>query len=372
MLAMQRITYYLQVVAILVGIGIVIWMVSSVLDRVNTVITIILLSILFSYLIYPAVKWLAQKMSRGLAIAVVYASFIVALFLIGAYLVPSIAEESTQIARSYPQISRQVQDQMANPQGSPLLQKLSPRVRELVAKNVPKAGAYVGAIAGAIGSNALKVVSATVQVIAATLVVLVLAYFFITDLQHIQEAMLRMVPPNHRPATISFVMESDKVIGGFIRGQALLALIIGVAATVVLFATRVPYALLLGLLTGVASVIPYVGAVAGAVPAFFVALFTIGFGRALIVLGLFILIFELQGHLIAPFVIAKSVGLSPLVVFIALLIGAEAYGILGMVLAIPIVGIIRVALLRIFPPDPQADRLLTQARALSGEPKSAA
>ncbi len=364
---MQRVGYYLQIVGILVGIGILIWMVSTVLDRVNIVITILLVAVLFSYLIYPAVKWLASRMSRTLAILVVYVGFILALVLIGAYLAPTIAEESVQISKAYPGIEKQVEQQMANPEGSPLLARLPPRVRALIADNVPKAGAYVGGLAGAVGAHILKFISGTVQVVVEFFVILILAFFFITDIERIQRTALGMVPSRHRAAAISFAVECDAVIGGFVRGQAILALIIAVATTIILLATQVPYAVLLGLVTGVASVIPYVGPIVGMVPAFFIALLAIGFGRALIVLALFILIFELEGHLIAPFVVAKSVGVSPLVVLIALLVGAEAYGILGMVIAIPIVGIVRVIQLRLFPPDPQVDALLTSAPAIGTE-----
>jgi len=250
-----------------------------------------------------------------------------------------------------------------------MLARLPPRVRSLIAEQVSKAGSYAGAIAGAVGSDVFRLISGTVQFVVEVFVVLVLAFFFIIDIERIQTAALRMVPPNHRPTAVSFAVDCDRVIGGFVRGQALLCLIIAVATTVILFATSVPYAVLLGLLTGVASVIPYVGPIIGAVPAFFIALFTIGLGRALVVLALFVVVFELEGHLIAPFVVAKSVGVSPLVVLIALLVGAEAYGILGMVLAIPIVGIVRVVQLRLFPPDAQTEETLRDA--LSGQAPSA-
>jgi predicted PurR-regulated permease PerM len=347
-------------------------MVSSVLDRVHTVLAIILVSILFSYLIYPAVKWLAQRMSRGLAIVTVYAGFVIMLVLAGAYLAPAVARQSAELAHSYPKMVGTLQHEMANPGGSVLLQRLPAQVRDVVANNAAKAGSYIGLAASVIGKDMLAFISGTVQAVAATLVILILAYFFITDLDRIQSGFLRVVPARRKAGTISFVAEADRVIGGFIRGQVLLALIVGTACTIVLFATGVRFALLLGLLTGVASIIPYVGAVVGLVPAFLVALFTIGFARALIVAALFILVFELQGHLLTPIIVARSVGVTPLVVFIALLVGVEAYGILGMLLAVPVVGIIRVAMDRLFPRDAESERLLRQARVISGEPKSAA
>jgi predicted PurR-regulated permease PerM len=82
-----------------------------------------------------------------------------------------------------------------------------------------------------------------------------------------------------------------------------------------------------------------------------VALVTVGPIKTLIVLGLFILAFEVQGRILAPIIVGKSVGVSPLVIFVGILLGAEAFGILGMVLAVPIAGILRVALDRFAPSD---------------------
>jgi predicted PurR-regulated permease PerM len=110
---------------------------------------------------------------------------------------------------------------------------------------------------------------------------------------------------------------------------------------------RVPYALLLGVAAGIASLIPILGEVIGAVPMFVVALISAGPIRALIVLGLFILVFEAQGRVLAPIIVGKRVGVSALVISIAIVVGGETLGILGMVLAVPVAGIARVALDRI-------------------------
>src|SRR6202035_2287526 len=108
---------------------------------------------------------------------------------------------------------------------------------------------------------------------------------------------------------------------------------------------------LLGILTGVASIVPIVGAIVGAVPATLVALVTVGVVKAAIVLALFIVVFEVQGHVLMPFVVGKQIGVTPLVIFLAIVVGAEAFGILGMLLAVPVAGILRVAADRLFPAD---------------------
>jgi predicted PurR-regulated permease PerM len=143
----------------------------------------------------------------------------------------------------------------------------------------------------------------------------------------------------------------DGVIGGFVRGQVLLAVAVGIAGTIVLLAVGVPYAILLGTLAGVVSIIPLVGPIAAALPVLVIAFFTVGLVKLIVVGVLYVVILVVQQNVLTPLVVSKSVGVTPLVVFLALLFGSEAFGILGALLAIPIAGIIRVATERIFPEE---------------------
>jgi predicted PurR-regulated permease PerM len=89
------------------------------------------------------------------------------------------------------------------------------------------------------------------------------------------------------------------------------------------------------------------------------------------VFALFAVILAVQQNVLTPLINSKSVGVTPLVVFVALLFGSEAFGILGALLSIPVAGILRVAAERLFPPDRSADTALAQARDRSGEPQAA-
>jgi predicted PurR-regulated permease PerM len=89
----------------------------------------------------------------------------------------------------------------------------------------------------------------------------------------------------------------------------------------------------------------------------------------IVVAVLYTVILAVQQNVLTPVVISRSVGVTPLVVFVALLLGSEAFGILGALLSIPLAGIVRVAAERLFPPDPQSDALLIRTRNRSGEPR---
>jgi predicted PurR-regulated permease PerM len=237
--------------------------------------------------------------------------------------------------------------QAADPQSSSLLQHFPPEIRSFVLANVARVGAVAAAIGATIGLQALGILRGTVTFVVDLLLALTLTFFFVCDVDKIRAGFMRLVPKGARDATSSFIDEADAVIAGFVRGQVILALIIGVAAVVILLVMGVPYALLLAVLAGIASLLPILGEFIGGIPMFAVALIAAGPLRAVIVLGLFILVFEAQGRILAPIIVGKSVGVSALVIFISIVIGAESIGILGMILAVPVAGIIRIALDRV-------------------------
>ena len=110
---------------------------------------------------------------------------------------------------------------------------------------------------------------------------------------------------------------------------------------------RVPYPYLFGLLAALGDLIPYVGAVLAFVPAFLSSVMTNGWVNALLVTVAFVAIFEIEGHLIAPNVVGSQVRLSAFVVIVALLIGGEVAGLFGMLVAVPVAGVVRVVAVRV-------------------------
>jgi predicted PurR-regulated permease PerM len=366
-MASSRSLRALVVVGLLLGGGALLWMISNVIDRVANVLTIVVFSILFSYLIYPAVKALSRRMPRALAVAVVYAGIFVAVLVALAFLAPTAFAQADEFGRNYPETVRSVQRSLADPSHDALLQRFPAQVRDLVAKNAGKVGTYAGMAAGAVGARLVPIFSGGATLVTELAVTFGVTFMFIVDLEVIQATLLRMIPREHRAYTVALVMDIDVVIGGFVRSQVVLAVVTAVASILVLAVTGVPYAVLLGLLIGILSIIPIVGAIVGAVPAVLVALFTVGLVKAIVVTVLFAVIFQVVGNLIAPLITAKSVGVTPLIVTIAILIGGEAYGILGILLAVPVAGIVRVVYDRLFPADPESERLVLAARAASGD-----
>ncbi len=123
------------------------------------------------------------------------------------------------------------------------------------------------------------------------------------------------------------------------RGQLILALLVGIAATVALLVLGVPYALFLGVFAGVVELVPILGPVLGAVPAVLVALFQ-PFPLVLWVILAFVLIQQTESNLLVPRISGHAVGLHPLAAMLALLVGLEVGGIVGALFAVPLAGVI--------------------------------
>lgn len=190
--------------------------------------------------------------------------------------------------------------------------------------------------------------------IALTITVLVLAFYLLLEGPHVKTGFLALFPRHERRQAADVLEQIGAKFGGWVRGQLLLGLIIGVAAAVGMAAIRMPFALLLGIVAAVTELIPMIGPILGAIPAVFLALFQPTW-KLIFTIVWYTLIQEAEAHVVVPRVMRASVGLSPVLTIIALLIGARLLGIAGALLAVPVAAasqvVVMVLLDRIRPKD---------------------
>jgi predicted PurR-regulated permease PerM len=182
----------------------------------------------------------------------------------------------------------------------------------------------------------------------------IISFYFIADWEKIRPTMHKMVPPKYRERTFDVLEKIDEAMGGFLRGQLTVAIIVGMMFATGLFfmgfigfpALR-NYAVLIGTAAGIAGFIPYLGAIIGVAPAILIVLLTggVAWSTKLItlagVLALFSLIQAIEGFVLQPRIVGKNAGLHPLVVILALIVGSR-FGIGGLIIAVPIASIVRV------------------------------
>ena len=179
-----------------------------------------------------------------------------------------------------------------------------------------------------------------------TFVVIVpfVAFFFLKEGRRLTRYLMALVPNAYFELCLNLMHQANKQIGNYIRGQLLAVLVVSVLSISGLSIIGVHYALPLGLLAGLANVIPYLGPLIGIVCSSIVALAT-GGGLAMVakVIAMFLIVQMIDNVLIQPTVVAKSVELHPLVVLFVVMVGSQLVGIVGMLIAVPLTGVLKVS-----------------------------
>lgn len=182
----------------------------------------------------------------------------------------------------------------------------------------------------------------------------ILLFYFLLEFNEMRGNFLTIIPHTYHPWTEKFLNKVDKSLGGFVRGQLLIAFLFGVVMTFGLVVIGIPYSIILGPLAGLANLVPYLGVVVGLVPAFFLAIWKGGIsvatiGMCLAILVLFAFLQALDGYVFQPRILGPSVELHPLWIMIALALGENLMGLAGMMLAVPVAAILKVILEELYP-----------------------
>lgn len=341
-----RVTYALKVLMVIVLAFYAGDYVIGLLARIRGVVYILVGAVFLAYVIYPAVHWLRRRMSLVLSIVVVYLGIVAAFIVAGMFIVPHIMDDIELLVRRYPQLITRLHSIVYNP-NDPLTSRLPLWLQNQIADAPDAIATWVREKGLQTFGQITTLLAGTFAIVAIFVVVPFVTAYLLLDLDRMKASLAAIVPEDRWRSTMSFLSDVDHVIGGFIRGQLLVAAMIAVLITVALILIHVPYPYLFGLMAGLGDLIPYVGAVAAFFPAFISAVLSEGWISGLFVAAAFVVIYEAEGHFIAPNVVGKQVKLSAFIVIIALLIGAEVAGLFGMLIAVPCAGVIRVIVTRV-------------------------
>ncbi|MGA3038120.1 MAG: AI-2E family transporter [Vulcanimicrobiaceae bacterium] len=351
----------LQVLATLVLTGVLVYGIAMFLVRVQAVLVIAIAAIFVAYVIFPLVHWLARRMPVIVAILIVYLMVAIVLALIIVFMIPPLIADTATFVRTVPKMIVEASQDIANPR-NPLFAWLPPPIRAYVATLPAELVGFIQRYAfEAIHQIATYLVSA-VTLVAALIVVPILTAYMLLDQENLVRVFLGFFPKRVRPKAKAVLLDLDHVLGGFIRGQMIDAVIVGVMMFIVLTIFRVPYAYLIAVFSGVFQVIPYLGAVVAFFPAVTLALIYNGDGNALAVALVVVAVHQLDGNVIAPRIMRDSVGLSPLWVIISVLAFTELFGFVGTFVAVPVAAMIRVLKMHLLPAPVEAEEVQSTPR----------
>jgi predicted PurR-regulated permease PerM len=317
-------------IILLVGITLeVIWIARHVLSWV-------VIALFLALALDPFVSFIQRRTRLGRAPAIVVAYLVVIAVIVGlgATFIPKLIDEVNGFVQALPSY---VHD-LTHGRGRLGFLERKYHVVEKVREQVKTGGAKrVLGLSGA----ALSVTKSVITIIAATVTIVFLTFFMLLEGREIVERVYRLLPEKSQPRWRRVGHDIYRTVGGYVTGNILISLIAGASITVVLLIMGVPYAVALGLLVAVLDLIPLAGAtVAGVVVTIVAFIHSIPAG---VVAVIFIIVYQqVENHFLQPVIYGRTVELSPLVVLVSVLVGAELAGVLGALGAIPVAGSIQV------------------------------
>lgn len=323
----------------------------------------VIMAVVVAYVVLPLVNLLHQRtrLPRTLSIMVVYLLILAILVAIPITTIPSIVNEANTLVERTPDYLQGIGDFLSRPLNIagftiPLDQyPILDQVYANLADNVVQ-------IAQSIGRESVNflgdVAGATVSTIAWIIIILVLSFYMVKDFRQLFDSVVHLIPGPYQGDVYRLGGEISQTWNAFLRGQLLLCLVIGTATFILALIVGLPNALVLALIAGIAEFIPNLGPALAAIPAVLVALFQsqsswLGANMspllyAGIVLGIYILIQQVENIVLVPRIIGRSLNLHPFVVFLGAVAGANVAGILGILLAAPLLATLRLLLLYTF------------------------
>ncbi len=304
----------------------------------------IVASVLLTFLLQPVVNYFETKGgNRLLVITGIYLAVALTVALLAAVVVPLLIRETQNFSANLPAYRTMMAEQLEKIRLALAARFPNADIPDLYTLVRDKATQYAKIDL----SSVLSYASSAVSLLSLAVIVPIITFFLLADGHLVQKGLLRMVPNRYFEMFVLLFHKIVTALQKFIRGQLIDALAVGILTSIGLAIIGLPYFLVIGIIAGVGNLIPYLGPVIGFLPALFVMLVTPGWltlGNVLLVIGVFAAVQFLEGTFVYPIAVGKSVDLHPLIVIIGITVGGQLGGVLGMLLAIPLISVCKVAI----------------------------
>ena len=316
------------------------------LNEISSVLLLAGLAYLFAYLFHPLLVWLQKRrLPRGLGLAVAFLTVLIFLTVSGV-LIGNIVAELVQFTQKLPRLIQGTQaqinvwlDQLEQFRGQNeslrgAIDQATKAVQEALSRIVSSLLGFLQNLGGGLVTRTLGVLGGVVQFF----LVLVIGVYMLGSFREIGQTALELFPKSWQAAVLDFSKDVSTAVGGYVRGQLLIAGAVGVMVGVGLAILGIPLALGLGFLSAVFNVVPYLGVIISIAPALLLAS-QFGLVKVLLVIVVFIIANQVEAQVLSPNILARTTDLHPITVILTILVGASLLGIFGGLLAVPLVAL---------------------------------
>jgi len=300
---------------------------------------------LFAYLLDPLVDRLEKRLGRGLSVALVFLVAAILVIAVVLVLVPFIERQIGNFLAQLPVWVAWFQSHAA-----PWLQQhfgVSPqildtqKILDALQANWKEAGGFAASVVAKVSKSGLALVGWALNLV----MIPVVAFYLLRDWDILVARIHVLIPRSIEPVAARLSRESDEVLGAFLRGQLSVMVALGVYYGAALWLVGISVGPLIGMIAGLISFVPYLGAITGIVMALIAALVQYqDWTHVLLVLGVFAVGQTLEGYVLVPKLVGDKIGLHPVAVIFAVLAGGELFGFLGILLALPVASVVMVVL----------------------------
>jgi putative heme transporter len=316
---------------LLIGIGVVALVYA--LGFLRVVVLPVIIALLLTTLLLPPKRWLHRRgLSDAVATALTMIGAVLVLAAIATAVAPSIGGQVDDLGTGVQDGVRQATDVLAEKPFNLSKTELRDRVDEAITRvRENSSGVTQGLTTGAVLLG---------EVLTGLIVTLLLTFFFLSDGRGMWDWLVGLAAPGHRRGADELGARVFTALSGYIRGIALVGLVDAILIGIALLIIGVPLVIPLMILTFLGAFMPLIGAFLAGLAAVLIALVSNGVVAALLVLGAIILVQQVEGHLLYPLLMSRTVHLHPAVIILALATGGVIAGIIGVFLAVPIAGVV--------------------------------
>lgn len=298
------------------------------LYQVRQIFPPLFLALFMIFLLNPIVTRLERRgIRRGFGTLAIYLAFIVIVFLIGLAVTPALREQVAELGEQGPELvegATRTVERVASALGVDFQSELlRERLDEI------QAGLFTGF------DQVTRFATGAFHVVLIFVLAPFIALYLLVDLPRLQKSFVSQLPPRYKDEWLALMRRCGEALGGFFRGQLLVAAIVGVLSSIALRIVGIPFWLPIGLLAGFFNIIPLIGPFIGGAVAVAVGAVSGGLVQALLAALAMFIVQQIDNHLISPNVIGRTLRLHPVTIILALLAGGTVAGLWGMLLAVP-------------------------------------
>ena len=347
----QAVTFFLVTLLILLTIFVftkVGFIFKPVGDFIGIVTPVTILTGLLYYLLNPIVDWLEKcKISRTAAISVL---FVVIAFLLVwglAVAIPSIQQQVISFSKNVPSYIQEIEGQVTTLLENPQFEQFRPTILEQLNKVNDQIVTYAQKFSSNAVNWAGNLISTASQIIVAILIMPFILFYLLRDGHHLRGHMTKYLPTDWRESVGQVLTDVNSQLANYVRGQITVAMIVALMFSILFSIIGLSYPVTLGILAGFLNLIPYLGSFLAMIPAVILGIIA---GPFMLVKVLIVFMVEqtIEGRFVTPLIIGGSLNIHPITILFVLLTAGQMYGVLGVLLGIPIYASIKVVVKAIF------------------------